>query len=151
MKKLLVFICAFFALVPSASARLQASSQRETPKNASIVESPTQTVVPDDTQAVKRPAPPAAADVEQLRKELIQAKREAAEAAEALGIARAARADCEITLGPIEVQARRTDIQRRWTELKALMEKYRPGYDCDPHTGECTKKPDAQKAPGGAR
>lgn len=94
-------------------------------------------------QAVPRAqAPtPQSTEIEQLRKELEAAKRDAAEATEALGIARAARADCETTLGPVEAQVRHADIERRWTELKALMEQHRPGEDCDARSGQCVKKP----------
>jgi hypothetical protein len=85
-------------------------------------------------------------EIELLRKAFEQAKREANEAVEQLGIARAAKADCETTLGPLEAQARRADLERRWAELKMLMEKNRGGgVDCNPRTGDCTPKAELKK------
>lgn len=98
-------------------------------------------------------APPDAAaspDLQQLRHDLEAAKRELAQATDALAVARAQHADCETTLGPFEAEIRRSDSDRRWSELKALMEKNRPGFECNPHTGDCSKKPATTSKPPGA-
>ncbi len=79
-----------------------------------------------------------ASEVEQLRAQLNQALDE-------LAVARAQRADCETTLGPLEAKARSTDSQQRWAALKADMEKARPGFDCDPRTAICVPRPDSPK------
>jgi hypothetical protein len=99
--------------------------------------------------AIQAQAPAAAAptELEQLRQQLVTARREANEALDALALARAQRGDCETTLAPIEAQARRQDSAQRWAELKTLMEKAQPGFECDPHSGVCTKKPEEKQAP----
>lgn len=90
-------------------------------------------VAPALAQVPAAPAP--LTETEQLRKDLT-------EALTALAIARAARGDCEATLAPLEAQARRSDIDRRWDDLKRSMDATRPGFDCNPRTGECAKKPE---------
>jgi hypothetical protein len=86
------------------------------------------------------PGATAPTELEQVRQQLVTARRETNEALDALAVARAQRGDCETTLAPIEAQARRQDSAQRWAELKTLMEKAQPGFDCDPHVGTCTKK-----------
>lgn len=82
-------------------------------------------------QEVSVPTP--ASDVEQLRRQVAQLE-------DALALARALRGDCEATLAPLEAQARRADSDRRWADLKALMEQSRPGFECNPRTLACVKK-----------
>jgi septal ring factor EnvC (AmiA/AmiB activator) len=79
-------------------------------------------------------------EVEQLRAQLAHAMDE-------LAVARAQRADCETQLGPVEAKLRSDESQQRWAALKADMEKARPGVECDPRTGACTKKPEPPKEP----
>jgi hypothetical protein len=79
-------------------------------------------------------------DVERLRSEV-------ATLTEQLAIARAQRADCESTLGPVEAQFRQRESADKWAGLKADMEKARPGFSCDPRTLVCTKKPEEREAP----
>ncbi len=96
------------------------------------------------TQAPAPSMPSTPTDVEQLRAQLNQALDE-------LAIARAQRANCETVLGPLEAKTRGADSEQRWAALKADLEKARPGFDCDPHTGICTKKPDPPKPKDGSQ
>jgi len=83
-------------------------------------------------------SPPTEAEL--LRKQLNEALDE-------LALARAQRGDCEMTLAPIEAQARRADSDRRWAEAKAALERARPGFECNPRTNACVKKPDPPRTP----
>lgn len=77
--------------------------------------------------------------------EAAQLRKDLNEALDQLAVARAQRGDCEATLAPLEAEARRADSNRRWADLKALLEQRRPGFECNPRTLECVEKPDAKK------
>lgn len=81
---------------------------------------------------------PQLSDTEQLKRENLQLRDQ-------LRAARAQRADCEATLGPLEVQARSTDLQAGLQKLKAECELSHPGFTCDPAAGTLTKKPEPPK------
>lgn len=86
----------------------------------------TYTSVTTGQQSVTLVAPvvdtaPALTEVEQLRIQL-------ARAYEDVRVARAARADCEATLGPVEAQLRGRDLETRYAALKSQYEKDHPGW-----------------------
>jgi hypothetical protein len=55
--------------------------------------------------------------------------------------ARMERANCETTLGPLELSTRRSDSRERWGQIKKLIEDAHPGYVYDPATKKLSPKP----------
>jgi hypothetical protein len=75
--------------------------------------------------------------------DLDRAQREIVSLNEQLRIARAQRAECETTLGPLEVAARAEENQRALEELKKAIEARHPGTVYDVRTGTLSKKPES--------
>lgn len=86
---------------------------------------------------------PDPSEIEKLKRQVAQLEDDVMEA-------RAARAKCELDLGPIEVQLRRQFSEQRWAALKADLERARGGPEkvsCDPRTLKCTEKPPTKPPP----
>lgn len=94
--------------------------------------------------AAQEPAKPTAA-VDLALSELDRAQLEILRLNEQLRLARAQRADCEATLGPLEATTRGADIQRAADELKRTIEARHPGTEYDLATGTLRTKPEPKK------
>lgn len=82
------------------------------------------------------------APVDVTLSDLDRAQREIVSLNEQVRIARAQRAECETTLGPLEVSARGAENQRALDELKAAIEARHPGTVYDIKTGTLSRKPE---------